>query len=143
MILSFDQNDKVLWNRFLHDFQSLLNKEELEEEVKYNPYVQYVFYEQNNQIVAFLNYSLIYDRIEINQIMVLEKFRHKGIASSLLEYLFSLAKELKIKNITQEVKKDNKKAIGLYHKFGFTEKAIRMGYYSGIDGILMEKEMIT
>ena len=44
------------------------------------------------------------------------------------------------KNITLEVKKDNIPAISLYKSVGFVEKAIRKGYYQGIDGILMEKE---
>ena len=43
------------------------------------------------------------------------------------------------KNITLEVKKDNLPAIHLYKSAGFEEKAIRKGYYQGIDGILMER----
>ena len=30
--------------------------------------------------------------------------------------------------------------ISFYKKFGFEEKAIRPGYYNGIDGILMERK---
>ena len=41
-----------------------------------------------------------------------------------------------------EVNSKNTNAIALYHKYGFKEVAIRSGYYSGTDGILMEKEMI-
>ena len=44
------------------------------------------------------------------------------------------------KNITLEVKKDNKSAISLYLKNGFKKTAIRKGYYKGIDGILMERK---
>ena len=43
------------------------------------------------------------------------------------------------KNITLEVKIDNNAAINLYKKYNFVEKAIRKGYYNGIDGILMER----
>ena len=48
----------------------------------------------------------------------------------------------RINNITLEVNSKNTSAIALYHKYGFKEVAIRSGYYSGTDGILMEKEMI-
>ena len=44
------------------------------------------------------------------------------------------------KHPAYEVKKDNLPAIHLYKSVGFVEKAIRKGYYQGIDGILMEKE---
>ena len=44
------------------------------------------------------------------------------------------------KSITLEVREDNLYAIKLYEKFGFIKKAIRKGYYQGIDGILMERE---
>ena len=43
------------------------------------------------------------------------------------------------KSITLEVKIDNFPAIHLYEKYGFEKKAIRKGYYNGIDGILMER----
>ena len=44
-------------------------------------------------------------------------------------------------SITLEVKKSNNNAIHLYEKLGFNKVSIRKGYYQGIDGILMEKEL--
>ena len=44
------------------------------------------------------------------------------------------------KDITLEVNIKNSIAIKLYKNFGFEEKAIRKGYYNGIDGILMERK---
>ena len=44
------------------------------------------------------------------------------------------------KNISLEVNVNNIPAIKLYKKNGFIEKAIRKGYYQGIDGILMERK---
>ena len=48
--------------------------------------------------------------------------------------------EIVEKDITLEVKMDNFPAISLYEKNGFERKAIRKGYYNGIDGILMERK---
>ena len=47
-----------------------------------------------------------------------------------------------VKSITLEVKQTNENAIHLYKKYGFIEIGIRKGYYQGIDGILMEKELM-
>ena len=50
--------------------------------------------------------------------------------------------ERRLINITLEVSIQNQNAMNLYEKFGFEKKAIREKYYQGIDGILMEKELI-
>ena len=44
------------------------------------------------------------------------------------------------KDITLEVEETIESAIHLYEKNGFSKKAIRKGYYQGIDGILMERK---
>lgn len=104
-----------------------------------NPFVTLIGYYIDDNIVGFIDYSLIYDKIEINYIFVDEKYRKKGIAFKLFNYLFNEYSD--IKNITLEVRKDNYAAINLYHKLGFIDVAIRNNYYNGIDGILMVKEM--
>lgn len=107
-----------------------------------NPYTRYLLYLIDNKIVGFINYYLIYDRIEIVNFNILDFFQNKGYGSILLNHLIDKAKNDGIKNITLEVRKDNEKAIYLYKKNGFIEKAIRKNYYNGIDGILMEKELM-
>ncbi|MBQ6538749.1 MAG: GNAT family N-acetyltransferase [Bacilli bacterium] len=114
---------------------SFINKEYLEKEFQNNPYAKCLIYEENNQVLGYLYYSDIYDRIEINQIEVEESNRSKGIGSKLLEYLLK-----EDKNITLEVKETNDIAINLYKKYGFKEVAKRDKYYQGIDGILMERK---
>ncbi len=104
---------------------------------KDNPFTHYIVYLDKNKILGFINYYLIYDRIEIVNFNVLESFQNQGIGTKLLEFLIKIEN---IKNITLEVKCDNKKAISLYHKLGFVAKAKRKGYYQGIDGILMERK---
>ncbi len=91
---------------------------------------------------GYLDFSVIYDRIEINDFLVKEEYRNQQIGSNLLEYLIDYAIKYKMINITLEVKKDNIPAISLYHKYGFVDVAIREKYYNGIDGILMEKKLI-
>lgn len=114
---------------------SFINKEYLINEFNNNPYAKCIIYEED-KVLGYLYYSDIYDRIEINQIEVLESQRGKGIGSKLLKYLV----DNNTKSITLEVKETNNIAIKLYKKYGFKEVAKREKYYQGIDGILMERK---
>ena len=109
----------------------------LKKEIENNPFGKVLLYVKDNRIVAYLYYSEIYERVEINNIEVEPDFRNKGIGTELLRYLIETTDQ---KSISLEVKKDNYNAIKLYKKFNFKEKAMRKGYYHGVDGILMVKE---
>ena len=106
-----------------------------------NPYLKILTYVEKDKIIGFLLYSLIYDRIEIEQFEVTTKERGKGIGNELLNYLIEKYKDNNIKNITLEVKEDNIAAINLYKKYGFKKVSTREKYYDGINGILMEKTL--
>lgn len=142
MIKELNRQDTLLCSDFVFSFHYCIDEKSLNEEFFNNPYVHYLIYKTEDKIVGFLNYSQIYDRIEINQFEVLSLYQNQGIGSKLLMYLINLAKENHSQNITLEVRSNNEKAIYLYHKFGFENRAIRSNYYDGIDGILMEKEMV-
>ena len=115
---------------------SFVSKEKISDELNNNPFAKILCYMQDNKIVGYLYYSLIYDRIEINNIEVDKSYRNKRIATKLLNELIK-----ENKDITLEVNKNNEIALKLYNNFVFEEKAIRKGYYSGIDGILMERKV--
>ena len=106
-----------------------------------NPYLKILTYVEKDKIIGFLLYSLIYDRIEIEQFEVTTKERRKGIGNKLLNYLIEKYQDNNIKNITLEVKEDNIAAINLYKKYGFKKVSTREKYYDGINGILMEKTL--
>lgn len=126
--------DFKLYDKFDTTFIDLNS---LEEELQENPFGKVILYIEEQRIIAYLYYSEIYERVEINNIEVEKEFRNKGIGTKLLAYLVSVANN---KSISLEVKKDNYNAIKLYKKFNFEEKAIRKGYYHGIDGILMVRK---
>ncbi len=104
-----------------------------------NPFLYRIEYYIDNRSIGYLEYSIIYDRMEIDNIMVLEEYRHMGIGSMLMDYIINIYNEKKLDNITLEVRKSNVKAINLYKKYGFVEVGIRKYYYGDEDGILMEK----
>lgn len=143
MIISVNLDDINLINKIQNTFCDVYKqKNELINELKQNPYTKLYIYVEKDNIIGLLHLNDIYDRYEINNIYVLEEQRNKGIASKLIEHIIELGKNNKIVNITLEVRKNNFNAIKLYKKYNFEEKAIRKGYYNGIDGILMEKEMM-
>lgn len=132
LILIENQND--IKNITAKD--SIIELEKIKKDIEINPFGRYLLEIEDNKIIAYLYYSDIYDRAEINQIEVDVFHRNCGKASKLLKKMI----EVVDKSITLEVKKDNFVAIHVYKKFGFKEKAIRKGYYQGIDGILMERK---
>lgn len=116
---------------------SFLDKKVVEKDLENNPFGKYLILKEDEKVIGYLYYSDIYERVEINQFEIEVFHRGCGKSKLLLEKLISLAVD---KNITLEVRVDNLVAINLYKKYGFVEKAIRKGYYDGIDGILMERK---
>lgn len=128
-------NNLEIINKYLNKFNQAISNLE-------NPFEKYIGYIVNDEIVAFLNYSLIYDRIEIDYIYTNENYRNQNIASQLVDYVISEGMKNNCSNITLEVRKSNKVALNFYYKNGFKEVSIRKKYYSGEDAILMLRELV-
>ena len=122
--------------KLLKEKASFIDLNELSKEIGKNPFGKVLVYKENDEIIAYLYYSEIYERIEINNIEVKSDSRNKGIGTKLLKKLTETVE----KSISLEVRENNYPAIRLYKKFNFSERAIRKGYYQGIDGILKVRE---
>ena len=107
-----------------------------------NPFLRRIEYVIGDKSVGYLEYSLIYDRMEIDNFKVDEEYRNQGIGTKLMGRLVSLAINYRVVNVTLEVRVSNVVAINLYKKFGFREVALRKYYYGDEDGILMEKQVM-
>lgn len=107
-----------------------------------NPYGRKLEFYEGEQVLGYLNYSFIYDRMEIDNFFVEEARRREGIGKKLMSYLIAVAINAHVVNITLEVRKSNEIARELYKKFGFREVALRRFYYGDEDGILMEKQVM-
>lgn len=94
---------------------------------------------EDNKIIGFIIYAVIYDRGELIDIYVNKNYRRMGIAKKLIEIMLDSMKECN--NISLEVRKDNMEAYNLYSKFGFKTVSVREKYYDGIDAYLMVKEV--
>ncbi len=143
MIETVKFDDEISINKIESVFCEVYKqKNELKNEFLNNPYTKMYAFVENSNIIGIIHINDIYDRYEINNIYVLPEHRNKKVASQLMDKIIKEAEENQKINITLEVRKDNISAINLYKKYGFVEKALRKGYYKGIDGILMEKEMM-
>ena len=106
-----------------------------------NPFARRLEYIIEDKVIGYLDYSLIYDRMEIDNFLVNPLYRNKGIGNKLMTYLIDIANKINVDNITLEVRVSNIVAINLYKKYGFLEVAIRKYYYGDEDGILMEMKV--
>lgn len=113
------------------------------DELLNHPFSKYVILSDDEDIIGFMNYSIIYEHMELNFIFVEPKFRKKGYGSLMMDYLINLANEIKSDNITLEVAIHNIGAINLYVKHGFKHAATRKNYYGHEDGLLMIRKMVN
>jgi N6-L-threonylcarbamoyladenine synthase len=112
---------------------------DIKSDLSSNPFSHYLLYFDNGKIVGYINYYLMYEKLEIANFDVLVDYQDKGIGTKLIRYLVDKYNNL---DITLEVRCNNNKAIHIYEKMGFKKVAVRENYYHGIDGILMERKEI-
>ena len=126
--------EKELINSFLKYFNTKIND--------ISKFSKYLIYSIDDKNIGFVDFSFIYDRLELNYIYVEKSYRNKNIASKLMDKLIEFAIDNKCINITLEVDESNDAAINLYKKYGFTIATIRKKYYGKNDGYLMIREMV-
>lgn len=99
-----------------------------------------VSYIENDEVIGFVLLEETIDVINVVDVLVLEDYRRKGIASKLFEFIIDKYKNKKEK-IMLEVRENNAKAIALYKKYGFKQIHIRKNYYKGEDALIMEVKL--
>ena len=133
MIRELENKDYISVNKLLSIFNYKLDKKSFD-----NDFLKVLVYEEDF-IKGILIYQYLYDRIEIDYIIIDTEYRNLGIATKLLSFMENKYKN--IKNITLEVRESNKEAINFYLKNGFKEVTKRRNYYKDEDGILMIKNL--
>jgi ribosomal-protein-alanine N-acetyltransferase len=81
----------------------------------------------------------------IQTIAVAPAMQGRGIGTALLTTLIDEAARRGVAHLDLEVRADNETAQRLYERHGFTQIAVRRGYYqpSGTDAVVMRKELAT
>lgn len=111
----FSNNRKYIYKNILKSYKN-------------NDYFIFIGYLNDSKIGYIVGHT-IHDELNIYNLAILEKYRHKGFASKLLCYAFKHL-SMEINSVYVEVRETNFQALSLYRKFGFIEYNIRENYYS-------------
>ena len=91
----------------------------------------------DEQLVAFIHLSKLYETLDIVNIVVDINFRGMGIATKLLNYCISLFDD--VESVMLEVNENNDAAISLYRSNDFEIINKRKKYYGNEDALIMKR----
>ncbi len=109
-------------------FSAPWSEKSLFEEIE-NPNSRFLAASIGDEIVGYIGTICVAGECSITNIAVKEKYRHRGIASSLLQRAVFNSLLCGDEFITLEVRKSNSNAIKLYEKFGFEKVGERKNFY--------------
>ncbi len=94
-----------------------------------------------NKTVGYIGISAILDEGYITNVAVDPEFRRKGVATYLINRVFSLARKKALSFVSLEVRKSNSGAISLYNRHLFKEEGMRKNFYENPreDAIIMTR----
>lgn len=118
-------------NKFdkLFDLGNLLNSD-----------IDYLYgYYNDDVLIAFIHIIILYETMDVINIVVDEKYRNQEIGTKLLNYVVDKHKD--INNIMLEVRDDNKIAINFYYKNGFELINRRKKYYGDCDALILKRDV--
>lgn len=105
------------WSK--EDFEALLTRD----------YCTYLVCIIDGQIVGSCGMTDICHEGNIDNVVVAEEFRGRGLATMMLEKLINIGEENGVTAFTLEVRVSNTAAIHVYEKLGFVSEGIRPGFY--------------
>lgn len=110
-----------------------------------HPYCLYLVAEVDGQVAGCLGMTDICKEGNIDNVVVAEAFRGRGIAQKLLQELFQRGKERGVNAYTLEVRVSNAPAIHIYEKAGFVSEGIRPHFYEkpAEDALIMWKRDVA
>ncbi len=92
-------------------------------------YCTYLVAEMDGRIVGSCGMTNICNEGNIDNVVVAEEFRGRGIAQKLLRELLKLGETQGVEAFTLEVRVSNAAAICVYEKLGFVSEGIRPRFY--------------
>lgn len=102
----------------------------------------YIVAKKQNEIVGYAGMELLVDHADITAVAVNKDYLKQGIATLLLNNIFSKCTELEINKIFLEVRVSNIPAINLYEKLGFKKISTRKNYYDNNENAdIYEKDL--
>lgn len=107
----------VPWSK--NDFENLLKHD----------YCFYLVALAEGEIAGCSGYTDSFGEANIDNVVVAERYRGRGVAQRLLGELIRRGGERGIRSFTLEVRVGNRTAIHIYEKFGFRSEGVRPGFY--------------
>lgn len=122
-------------------FSTPWSRESILREVTENQCARYVVLRENGRTVAYAGVWFILDEGHITNIAVHPDYRGRGLGSRIVKEMIQLAADSGMVWMTLEVRRSNKIAQNLYHKFGFIDVGYRKRYYeNNEDALIMALE---
>ncbi len=84
---------------------------------------------EGKKIVGYLGVMFVLDELHVNTLGTLPGYEGRGIATSLMNDAWIVAKEKGVHRATLEVAVSNTRAQELYFRFGFSPVGVRKNYY--------------
>jgi ribosomal-protein-alanine N-acetyltransferase len=122
-------------------FNQSLGEKFILQELIDNPFSHYFVYESGKEVIGYIGFRVYDDQAEMMNFAVLPDHQNEGLGTELLNYTINYLLNLKVKMMTLEVRKSNKKAQHIYEKLGFKVSHIRKKYYENEDGYVCIKEV--
>jgi ribosomal-protein-alanine N-acetyltransferase len=111
-------------------------------EMEENPFAHLDVYEENGEILGYMDWWVTYEQAQLANIAVARRAWGRGIGSKLMDHCVSGAESAGCEMLSLEVRVSNERAIALYEKYGFIKAAVRRHYYeNGEDAHLMIKPL--
>ena len=131
------------------DYIYKLGKENLETQFSKETLKTFIIYDETYYVCSILEKDLIGYIIlwksdnygQIIDIVIEGKYRKKGYGQKLLNYGINYLKELNVNVVSLEVNVNNKAALSLYKKAGFTKERTLENYYENSDGVLLIRRL--
>ena len=90
--------------------------------------------EKDDEIIGYALLMMVMDEAHLLNLSIAKPQQKQGLGRYLLEHMISTAKQYKAVNMFLEVRPSNISAIALYENMGFSEMALRRGYYPSEHG---------
>ena len=94
-----------------------------------NDCARYLVARKDGEVVGYAGMWLVIDEAHVTNVAVRADMRGQGLGAALMGRLIQLAADSGMIWMTLEVRRSNKVAQALYHKFGFIDVGYRKRYY--------------
>jgi ribosomal-protein-alanine N-acetyltransferase len=84
---------------------------------------------EGKKIIGYLGVMFVMDELHVNTLGTLPGYEGRGVATSLMNDAWIVAKEKGVHRATLEVAVSNTRAQELYFRFGFSPVGVRKNYY--------------